>query len=626
MTSDEYRRCPFCSEQIIADAIKCKHCGTMLTSTQRPGTGTTGPGSAPGTSPGDRAWAPAPLTIGSEIREYRIDALLGEGGMGSVYRAVHLHTGQLSAIKVVAGDLLRNENVRKRFLQEARLMAGMRHPNIVTLYTFFEEGGQFFLVMEYVEGRTLEDILSERPFSPEEAVRITTSVLDALHYAHSRPQPIIHRDIKPANIMLDPEGRPVLMDFGIAKAVGGEKLTRTAGVIGTYEYMSPEQVQGGEITPSTDQYAVGITLYRMLTGVVPFPQRTDTGLDCMNAHLQQTPSPIAEFREGVPPWLEAVVARALAKDPRARFPLTSDMADALRAGDTGAGGSSPPPEPEPVIDSEINVDEKTRRTGVMIAMIAGGVVVLTAILLASGVFRSPEPPSSKDHQDNRPVVTVPTERPDIVSPPRQLVTPPQMATPPPCQPSCAGRTCGDDGCGGSCGVCSGSAECRDHKCIKPEPVEKTYPRYKITASASSSDKTVVSKTGPNVTYHASNVLDGDRSTAWVEGKKGHGVGEWLKLRFDEPIRVAKLRIWSGYQKVKKDKLGDRYWINERPKGIRIQTLRGERSVTLADTQDSQEIVLDGEETRTVRINIESLYEARFPDCAISEIEVVYLVD
>ncbi|MFH1529930.1 MAG: discoidin domain-containing protein [Pseudomonadota bacterium] len=193
-----------------------------------------------------------------------------------------------------------------------------------------------------------------------------------------------------------------------------------------------------------------------------------------------------------------------------------------------------------------------------------------------------------------------------------------------CSPSCAQRSCGDDGCGGSCGTCSGNARCQSHRCVSPEPVERVYPRSRIAATASSSDATVVGKNDPDVTYYPSNALDGDLSTAWAEGKKGHGIGEWISLRFDGAIRVSKLRIWNGYQKYVDDRLQDRYWINERLKKIRVSTDDVTMTFTLADTKASQDLDLEGTQTRSLRVEILSLYEAEYPDAAISDMEVYYL--
>jgi len=255
--------------------------------------------------------------------------MLGEGGMGEVYLANDVETGRKVAMKVVSPELMRDEGVRRRFREEARVMASLNHPNIVTLYSFFEEGHRFFLVMEFIDGESLESRLKRGFLSVEDALRISRGVLSALQYGHTQPQPVVHRDIKPANILLDGAGRIVVTDFGVAKALGREKLTRTRGVVGTYEYMSPEQVQGEEVSPASDIYCFGVTLYKMLTGIVPFPQETDTGIDCMNAHLKAPPPPLEEFRESLPGSLQSAISRALAKKPEERFSDAAAMSLAL---------------------------------------------------------------------------------------------------------------------------------------------------------------------------------------------------------------------------------------------------------------------------------------------------------
>ena len=324
--SSKIMRCPYCAEENQAAAIRCKHCGMMLDGSDRvlgatpgrPGTAPPGLGQSTGRGP-DIGWSESTLAVGMVVREYTLEKLLGKGGMGEVYQALHVHTGQTVAIKVLFPDLLRDEQSSARFVEEARVMAGLRHPNIVQFINFFAEAGRYFLVMEYVDGPTLDDVLEERLLDWKEAIRVGDGVLSALEYAHTRPQPVIHRDIKPANIMLSTDGRVVVTDFGVAKAIGRERLTKTRGVVGTYEYMSPEQVTGEEVSAASDIYAFGIALYRMLTGVVPFPQRAATGIDCMNAHLKAPIPPMDEFREGLPKWLPAIVDKALAKEPSQRF-------------------------------------------------------------------------------------------------------------------------------------------------------------------------------------------------------------------------------------------------------------------------------------------------------------------
>jgi len=276
--------------------------------------------------------------------------MLGEGGMGEVYLALDQNTDRKVAIKVVAPELMRDEGVRRRFLEEARVMASLEHPSIVTLLAFFEEGGRFFLVMQFVDGESLEERIERQgPLSFDEAERVHGAVRSALDYGHSRPQPVIHRDIKPANILLGKDGSVVVTDFGVAKALGREKMTRTRGVVGTYEYMSPEQVQGEEVTAASDLYALGITLYKMLTGVVPFPQTSETGLECMNAHVAGVATSVSEYREGIPAQVGEAVARYLEKDPAQRVLIPVPVVEA-----SVVAGSLPVDEviPEPIEDVE----------------------------------------------------------------------------------------------------------------------------------------------------------------------------------------------------------------------------------------------------------------------------------
>ena len=340
---DETRPCPFCGEQILAVAFKCKHCQTMLDGSTPFPSGTPAPTGVPGSAGFAPASGPpsAPLAAGVVVGLYRIVRMLGQGGMGAVYLAEHTLTGQEVAIKVIWPELMREQNVVTRFLEEARVMGKLHHHNIVPLLNFFEEGGRYHLVMGFIDGRTLDSVLNERPLSVDESVRIMTALLSALDYAHSLPQPVIHRDIKPANIMLRKDGTPVLTDFGVAKALGRGSLTRAGGAVGTPEYMAPEQVQGEDIGPATDLYALGITFYKMLTGVVPFPQRTDGGYECMTAHVTKPLPPVAEFREGLPSWVQGVLERTLAKSPSARFSSASAMVASL------SSPTATPPQPKP---------------------------------------------------------------------------------------------------------------------------------------------------------------------------------------------------------------------------------------------------------------------------------------
>jgi len=404
----ETKLCPYCSEEIKSTAIKCKHCGSMLGDEAGEVSGTAPTAVAPpisGTTPATGAapawWSLAgPLEPGTEVREYRIEEMLGQGGMGEVYLAVHGLTGQKAAIKVVSPELMRDEGVRQRFIEEARVMAGLKHANIVHLLGFFEEGGRFFLVMEYIEGKTLDDVLERRPLSEDEARRIGCSVLKGLQFAHTRPQPVVHRDIKPANILLGKDGRVVITDFGVAKALGREKMTRAGGTVGTYEYMSPEQVRGEEVSPGSDLYSMGIVLYKMLTGVVPFPQKSETGIECMNAHLNSPVPPVAEFREGLSAWVQGVLESALAKEPGTRFASADAMAAAIKRSaahkPAPAREATPPPAreatpPPPALPPEADVvHDPVPAKGSGKGLLFGGIAAAVVVLALLAVFVGPK--------------------------------------------------------------------------------------------------------------------------------------------------------------------------------------------------------------------------------------------
>jgi serine/threonine-protein kinase len=256
---------------------------------------------------------------------YRLIAPLGEGGMASVYRARDLRLNREVAVKVLRDELTRDAHFLARFQREAQVVASLSHPNIVPVYDVGEEQGSHFIVMEYVRGRTLKETLSAMgPLPPERAIPVLQSILDALGYAHR--QGLIHRDVKPQNILIAPDGSARLADFGIAHLTDGS-TTRTAAILGSAHYLSPEQARGEEATIRSDVYACGVVLFEMLEGRPPFDGANALAIASQHVHGA---IPVLSDRHGERlPKLEEAVARALAKEPESRFADAAEFSAAL---------------------------------------------------------------------------------------------------------------------------------------------------------------------------------------------------------------------------------------------------------------------------------------------------------
>jgi serine/threonine protein kinase len=287
---------------------------------------------------------------------YDVREKIGSGSMGAVYKARDVRLDRWVALKVLPPGLREHPESLERFKREARMLARLKHPGVASVFDADAESDFPFLVMEFVEGDNLEQVLRARgPLSVDEVIRVGVEVAEALEHVHAHH--IIHRDVKAANIILGPEGRAVVTDFGIAFTASLPRLSR--GTLGTPEYMSPEQADGRPMDGRSDLYSVGVVLFECLTGRVPFV-RTDESLTGLTALLrrilEEPPPPIRELRDDVPPWLAEVVRRCLAKDPNERFTRAADLAAALQppravAGppsrDEAPGAPEPPPEAAP---------------------------------------------------------------------------------------------------------------------------------------------------------------------------------------------------------------------------------------------------------------------------------------
>jgi serine/threonine-protein kinase len=264
--------------------------------------------------------------IGKEIANYRITELLGEGGMGVVYKAIDLNLDRAVAIKVLNSDLVRNPELVERFRAEARAQANLNHTNLATLYSFLVQDGTAMMVMEYVDGETLEKMVRRRgPIPSQEAIPIFKQALLGIGHAHRMG--IIHRDLKPSNLMLGRNGLVKVMDFGIAKVMGTQGMTRTGTQMGTAFYMSPEQVLNKPVDIRSDIYSLGVTLYELLTCHVPF--EADSDYQIMTSHVTAPPPLPTRFYPYIPKGVENAVLRAMEKNPDARFQTVEEFGQAL---------------------------------------------------------------------------------------------------------------------------------------------------------------------------------------------------------------------------------------------------------------------------------------------------------
>jgi beta-lactam-binding protein with PASTA domain/predicted Ser/Thr protein kinase len=274
---------------------------------------------------------------------YRVLDRVGSGGMADVYCAEDLQLGRRIALKVLHSRFAADPEFVERFRREARSAAGLQHQHVVSVYDRGEWDGTYYIAMEFLDGRTLKAIVQqEAPLHPEYAIDLTVQVLRAARFAHRHG--IIHRDLKPHNVIVDEEGRAKVTDFGIARA-GASDMTQTGSIMGTAQYLSPEQAQGHSVSEPSDLYSIGVILYELLTGRVPF--EGESAVTIALKHVNERPVPPSAFNSEVTPELEGVVMRALEKDPARRFRDADAFIAALEhARAAMAGAAGPPTAPE----------------------------------------------------------------------------------------------------------------------------------------------------------------------------------------------------------------------------------------------------------------------------------------
>jgi len=299
----------------------------------------------------------ASISPGATFAGYRVESLIGRGGMGVVYRATDLSLERPVALKLIAPELAQDERFRARFLREPRLAASLDHPSVVPIYEAREWNGQLYLAMRYVEGSDLRTLLErEGKLSPERTVAVLDQVADALDAAHRRD--LVHRDVKPANVLLDEDGHAYLTDFGITKQLGGLS-TDTGRVVGTLDYLAPEQIRGEGVDGRTDCYALGCVLYECFAGAPPFRRATEA--ETLWAHIQEEPAALPGYAP-----LDPVLRKALAKDREHRYGTCAELVDAAAAA-LGLGA--------PALAAR-------RRSRATLLVVVGGVLLGAAAVLA----------------------------------------------------------------------------------------------------------------------------------------------------------------------------------------------------------------------------------------------------
>src|SRR5262245_38386591 len=295
--------------------------------------------------------------IGRTLNHFKILDRLGKGGMAEVYVAEDLKLKRKVALKVLPEEMARDSARLERFQREAETIAALNHPNIVTIFSVEESDGIHFLTMELVEGETLNQLIPPDGMDLKSFLRIAAPVAEALSAAHEKG--IIHRDLKPSNIMITPEGRTKILDFGLAKLLRDDSdpnashlethiETEEGIILGTFPYMSPEQIQGKRLDHRTDIFSLGIIFYEMLTGLRPF--RGDTSAELISSILRDTPNPLSELKADLPEHLERIIRRCLMKDPKDRYQTSRDVYNELQDL-TGISGPSSRPRTAATITS-----------------------------------------------------------------------------------------------------------------------------------------------------------------------------------------------------------------------------------------------------------------------------------
>jgi len=374
--------------------------------------------------------------IGSRVGDYEVLEVLGAGGMGRVYKVRNVISDRVEAMKVLLPDLAGDAELADRFMREIKVQASLDHPNIAALHTALRLDNQLLMLMEYVEGVTIEAVLRSGHLPIDKAIDYTAQVLSALSYAHAHG--VVHRDLKPANMIITPSGVVKLMDFGIAKMAADRKLTQTGRTVGSLYYMSPEQIKGAaDLDPRSDLYSLGISLYEMVTGARPFQGESEYSI--MAAHLETNPPPPIQVDPNLPPALSEIILMSLEKDPAQRF----QTADAFRSALLSVRGpvqSAATPAAAPVVVAPPPPAARSHR-GLYIALGSlATIAVIVAAVTQIPKFRHTAAESAPAAVVLAPAQQAPSEAPLAATPPAAAApAETQPASQPPVSPAPAAK-------------------------------------------------------------------------------------------------------------------------------------------------------------------------------------------
>jgi serine/threonine protein kinase len=398
MSTDDVKVCPYCGEEIKTIAVKCRFCGSMLGDTTVTG----------------QTWVISPDSIVRQAlaEKYELLEAVGNGGMATVYKAVQKSLGRIVALKVIHQNLVHDQEFVKRFLREAQLAASLNHPNIVTVFDVGSLGQVHYMAMEFLEGEDLQQLTKKQgKLQTGDIVKWISPIAEALAYIHKKG--LMHRDVKSPNIFITKSGRPVLTDFGIAFAADGTKLTQAGSIVGTPEYMSPEQANGKEFTPRSDLWSLGIVMYECLCGRVPF--QGDNPLTTIHLVTQAQPPVITTLNPQVPRWIESIMLKLLAKEPTERFEDGLELAAALGEG-----------KEVKIVKTEWKSKNKAKVSGqkqiiskniLLLAMIGiiGLITIITSVMLLTNNKPVPKQPVAVEQKTSKDsgLVTTNTSKPLI---------------------------------------------------------------------------------------------------------------------------------------------------------------------------------------------------------------------